>query len=345
MRIVGYSTDLGPNGIQKEAVGLWRNWGKPKPSAPAAPTAPAGSSATPAEGTATMAQDPYAQYAQQYGANFMEVLQSIPEWTTETAQMVNQLKEKMSQGLNIQFPPGNPLVNPQGLAYLDEVLEDMQTWNQFAQKEMARLEQMKSAGPQFQWSDESEKMLLHLKDVGKRSWEDIAGRLSVLNRVFVSPEQAQQKYEELKAAAGTAETGGVAEPPATSGTAGAAAAGMSDLGPAVKTSANPQSIRLGSGWFAKAPTTHEAPQRRISVTGEAQEEMPDPEDTDEQVAAGEKIEKEHGSTLKKLRDSVKDGKLTISLEEAYKLIALDHLEEIPDYYTRLIEMEEKAKKK
>lgn len=57
--------------------------------------------------------------------------------------------------------------------------------------------------------------------------------------------------------------------------------------------------------------------------------------SDSELAMGIEVEKEHIGTLQKLVD----GK--ISLEEAPKYIAKDHLEEDPKYYTKLVEMESK----
>lgn len=59
-----------------------------------------------------------------------------------------------------------------------------------------------------------------------------------------------------------------------------------------------------------------------------------------QIEKGIKVEKEHTDTIKKIMDgSVKD------VNEAAKLIAKDHLKELPDYYDRLSVMEKETKKK
>lgn len=55
------------------------------------------------------------------------------------------------------------------------------------------------------------------------------------------------------------------------------------------------------------------------------------------------IEMEHLGTVKKIKDSIIDGKITMTDEEICRSIAEEHLEELPDYYTRLKRMEENAK--
>lgn len=57
-------------------------------------------------------------------------------------------------------------------------------------------------------------------------------------------------------------------------------------------------------------------------------------DSNNQLELGIKIELEHRDTIRKIR-----GNPDISDEDAAKLIAKDHLSEIPDYYSRLQEME------
>jgi hypothetical protein len=61
-------------------------------------------------------------------------------------------------------------------------------------------------------------------------------------------------------------------------------------------------------------------------------------DTD-QLEKGEQVESEHAETVKKIKDSIKDGKVTLTDEEIFKLIAEDHLKELPDYYTKLEKIE------
>jgi phage head maturation protease len=61
----------------------------------------------------------------------------------------------------------------------------------------------------------------------------------------------------------------------------------------------------------------------------------------EQLKKGLKIEREHKGTIQKIRAAIKDGKITLTDEAIYALIATDHLNEIPDYYTKLEKIEEK----
>jgi len=68
-------------------------------------------------------------------------------------------------------------------------------------------------------------------------------------------------------------------------------------------------------------------------------------DSADELKAGTKIEREHKKTVDKIRASVKDGKITLTDEEIFALIAKDHLAEIPDYYTRLAAMEDEAGEK
>lgn len=59
-----------------------------------------------------------------------------------------------------------------------------------------------------------------------------------------------------------------------------------------------------------------------------------------QLAMGKEVEKEHAATVKAIRDSIKEGKVTLTDEAIYELIAKDHLNEQADYYTMLKEAEE-----
>lgn len=61
-------------------------------------------------------------------------------------------------------------------------------------------------------------------------------------------------------------------------------------------------------------------------------------DSKTQLELGIKIELEHRDTIRKIK-----GNPDISDEDAATLIAKDHLSEIPDYYSRLQEMESKTK--
>lgn len=58
---------------------------------------------------------------------------------------------------------------------------------------------------------------------------------------------------------------------------------------------------------------------------------------------GKEVEKEHAPTVKKILESIKDGKVTMTEEQIFESIAQDHVNEIPDYYTRLKKMEDEAK--
>jgi hypothetical protein len=60
----------------------------------------------------------------------------------------------------------------------------------------------------------------------------------------------------------------------------------------------------------------------------------------DQLDKGIKVEKEHTETIKKIID----GSVT-DVNEAAKLIAKDHLKEMPDYYDRLSVLEREGKKK
>ena len=64
-----------------------------------------------------------------------------------------------------------------------------------------------------------------------------------------------------------------------------------------------------------------------------------------ELIAGIKIEAEHGATYTWMRKYVEahSGKFP-PVAEYFARIAADHLKEIPDYYTRLAEMEAEAKK-
>ena len=61
-----------------------------------------------------------------------------------------------------------------------------------------------------------------------------------------------------------------------------------------------------------------------------------------QVKMGIKVESEHKDTIKQIIDDVKADKVK-SFKEYFKNIAEDHIDELKDYYTRLIAMEDKAK--
>jgi len=69
-----------------------------------------------------------------------------------------------------------------------------------------------------------------------------------------------------------------------------------------------------------------------------QEEVPA-----DQLKMGKEVEKEHASTVAKIKASLKDGQITMTNEEIYASIAADHLYEFSNYYTLLKEMEDKAK--
>lgn len=56
---------------------------------------------------------------------------------------------------------------------------------------------------------------------------------------------------------------------------------------------------------------------------------------DKELEMGKKVEMEHAGTIKSIAPDV-------DVEGVAKLIAKDHLKEIPDYYTRLIKMEKQA---
>lgn len=60
----------------------------------------------------------------------------------------------------------------------------------------------------------------------------------------------------------------------------------------------------------------------------------------EQIKMGIEVEKEHDPTIDKIEE--KYGIVVEDREEIYKSIAQDHLDEFPDYYTRLDKMEKEA---
>lgn len=72
------------------------------------------------------------------------------------------------------------------------------------------------------------------------------------------------------------------------------------------------------------------------------EDAPDKYD-DYEIKLGLEIEREHRPTWEKVQKNL-DGKLNMSEEEFYLSITQDHLDEISDYNTRLIKMEEEAEK-
>lgn len=65
---------------------------------------------------------------------------------------------------------------------------------------------------------------------------------------------------------------------------------------------------------------------------------------EEQLAMGKEIEKEHAPTVAKIKASIQDGNITMTDEEIFASIAMDHLDELPHvYYTLLNELEIKGK--
>jgi hypothetical protein len=62
-----------------------------------------------------------------------------------------------------------------------------------------------------------------------------------------------------------------------------------------------------------------------------------------EIAKGIKAEREHKSTIESLIADIQSGKVR-KLSEYFKMIAEDHLKEMPDYYSRLAKMEQSAKK-
>lgn len=63
---------------------------------------------------------------------------------------------------------------------------------------------------------------------------------------------------------------------------------------------------------------------------------------DEELEKGIEHEREHKDVIDKIRASIKNGKLMMTDDEFFKLTAETHIEKIPDYYSRLHEMEEAA---
>ena len=65
-----------------------------------------------------------------------------------------------------------------------------------------------------------------------------------------------------------------------------------------------------------------------------------------QLKTGVKIEKEHKDLIAKIRkDIAKDGKLDMSDEQVYKIIAKGHIKEDKNYYTKLLKYIEKENHK
>jgi anti-sigma28 factor (negative regulator of flagellin synthesis) len=312
MRIIGTSSDLGSQGIQKEALeGFWNKWNKPsKPGSPASPSTP--TDPQPA------VQDAYSQMAMQYGADFQERLEAITPWAIQATELIQALANYMKTGMKMEFPPGNPLVNADGMEYLTNLNNDVQTWASFAQRELKRLEQTKRPPEPFPWDDEAVEKMIQLKDVGKKSFAQISGELFKLKGVPVTDEQVKAKYQEERAKTGS--TPATAESN-TSGTTSqghvVSPQGMNDLGASI-----PESIGM----------------RRT-----ADHHEPKSDSFEDQLKAGIEIEKEHAPTVEKIVKDIQDGTLDMDTDKIAELIARDHIKELPDYYSRLIEMEEKAK--
>ena len=62
-----------------------------------------------------------------------------------------------------------------------------------------------------------------------------------------------------------------------------------------------------------------------------------------QITIGTKIESEHKETVAFIKSYFQEHKKLPSNKEIYKHIAENHVDEISDYYTRLIEMEKQVK--
>ena len=318
MRIIGHSSELGDNGIRKEALeSFWKKWNKPSnPASPATPATP--------EAPQPAVQDAYSQYAMQYGADFMERLQAITPWGQQTLQLIEALAQHMKSGMNMEFPPGNKLVNPDGMEYLNSLSQDVNAWISFSQRELQRLETLKAPPAPYPWDDETIQAMIKLKEVSKRSWAQISGELQKLRGVPVTAEEVATKYQEVKAKASSTpeETSANPDAPAeTSGTTSESTApapgGMGDLGASV-----PETIGM-----RRTASEHKAPES---------------EEFEDQLKAGLEIEKEHAPTAEKIVKDIQDGKLDMDTEKLAELIARDHLNELPNYYTLLCEMEESA---
>lgn len=72
------------------------------------------------------------------------------------------------------------------------------------------------------------------------------------------------------------------------------------------------------------------------------EKIPDPNDPEEQLEVGEEIEKEHLDVLEQIIADAEAGALK-PIEEYIEGVAEKHIQEIKDYYTRLVKMEDEAK--
>jgi len=59
-------------------------------------------------------------------------------------------------------------------------------------------------------------------------------------------------------------------------------------------------------------------------------------DTNRQMKMGVKVEREHKDTVEFIRKFFKKNKRLPTNNEIYKSIAVDHLEEDPNYYTKLM---------
>jgi vacuolar-type H+-ATPase subunit I/STV1 len=65
----------------------------------------------------------------------------------------------------------------------------------------------------------------------------------------------------------------------------------------------------------------------------------------DQIKKGIEVESEHKDTVQKIKDSIKNNKITLSNKDIFKSISEDHLKENPTYYDKLEKMEQSFEKK
>jgi len=192
MRVTGYSTDLGDGGIREAQLRQWVNkWRAPRK--PVSPGGPGG----PGAGTVS-SDDPYAQYAIQYGENFMEVLQSIPPWCQKSESIIAELMAQFAAAGSIEFPPGNRLVTRETIHLIQQLMNDIKVWESFSTNELARLEAMKAPPPPFPWNESVFNRLHDLIVKSRRSWNDAVSIISNEAGVFTTVEEAKARYAEWK---------------------------------------------------------------------------------------------------------------------------------------------------
>ena len=82
------------------------------------------------------------------------------------------------------------------------------------------------------------------------------------------------------------------------------------------------------------------------VDASQKEDSDDKEFRNKQIERGIKVEEEHKKLYNFIKNALEKNDVEMPLEprDFYKMIAVDHIDEIKDYYTRLDRMETEAKK-